>query len=151
MTKPAEPIVVADGVVVSLDYRLHLDNGEPVDDSEDGGPLEFLQGHGRHHLGVGAGDLRYGGRRREGYRRGTATVTANMTPRRRGDSEQRVSSAVEGIARSGYALQTQDESDDVMVVYVSEIRPNSVLIDLNHPLAGRSYISGSRSPLCASN
>ena len=36
MTKTAEPIAVSDGMVVSMDYRLNLDNGERVDDSEDG-------------------------------------------------------------------------------------------------------------------
>lgn len=137
MTKPAEPIVVADGVVVSLDYRLHLDNGEPVDDSEDGGPLEFLQGHGdiisgleQAIYGMAAGDEKdivvapadgYGEHDPEAFEE----IPSSAFPPQ-----------LKASLEVGMPLQTQDESGDVMVVYVSEIRPNSVLIDLNHPLAG---------------
>ena len=45
MTK--QSLVVADDVVVRLDYTLTLSDGEIYDSSEDSGPLEYLQGHGQ--------------------------------------------------------------------------------------------------------
>ena len=45
MTK--QSLVVADDLVVRLDYTLTLSGGEVYDSSEDSGPLEYLQGHGQ--------------------------------------------------------------------------------------------------------
>jgi len=39
-------LIVADDLVVSLDYTLQLDDGETIDTSEGDEPLEFIQGHG---------------------------------------------------------------------------------------------------------
>ena len=40
-------LVVADEMVVRLDYTLTLSDGEVYDASADSGPLEFLQGQGQ--------------------------------------------------------------------------------------------------------
>ena len=41
------PVTIQDGLVVSLDYTLRLDDGEIVDQSDERGPLNFLQGKGQ--------------------------------------------------------------------------------------------------------
>ena len=38
--------MIQDGIVVSMDYTLRLDDGEIIDAS-DGAPLDFLQGAGQ--------------------------------------------------------------------------------------------------------
>ncbi len=45
MTK--QSLVVADDLVVRLDYTLTLGGGDVYDSSEESGPLEYLQGHGQ--------------------------------------------------------------------------------------------------------
>ena len=152
MTKTAEPVVVSDGLVVSMDYRLNLDNGERVDDSEDGGPLEFLQGNGqiipgleRELYGMAIGDEKdvvvapadgYGERDPEAFE--DVPVTA-FPPE------------MQGTLETGMPLQTHDGTGEVIVVYVSEIGPETVRVDFNHPLAGEKLhfqvkIAGLRKP-----
>ena len=43
----SETLKVKDGVVVTLDYTLRLDDGEVIDSSADEGPLEYLHGYGQ--------------------------------------------------------------------------------------------------------
>ncbi|HSN14688.1 MAG TPA: FKBP-type peptidyl-prolyl cis-trans isomerase, partial [Anaeromyxobacteraceae bacterium] len=56
---------IANGTVVSLDYRLHLGDGKVIDASEPGEPLTYLHGEGqivpgleRELNGLGVGDER---------------------------------------------------------------------------------------------
>ena len=43
-----DKVTVTDGLVVSLDYTLRLDDGEIIDSSADREPLEFLQGRSQN-------------------------------------------------------------------------------------------------------
>jgi FKBP-type peptidyl-prolyl cis-trans isomerase SlyD len=40
------PLKIANGSVVAIDYKLHLGDGELIDESEAGSPLAFIQGEG---------------------------------------------------------------------------------------------------------
>jgi len=139
MTKTTEPVVVVDGLVVSLDYRLHLDSGEQVDDSEDEGPLEFLQGHG--HIIPGLEQAIYG--MAVGDEKDIVVAPTDGYGEHDPEAFEEVPTSafpadLKASLEVGMPLQTQDESGDVLVVYVSEVRPDNVLIDLNHPLAGET-------------
>ena len=48
-----KPLTVANDIVVTLEYTLRLDDGDVVSTSEDGGPLEFIQGRGEKRRLVG--------------------------------------------------------------------------------------------------
>ena len=131
-----ERMVVEDGMVVSIDYTLRLDDGRVVDSSAGEEPLDFLQGGGQiipgleqALYGLSVGDEKHvtvppG----EAY--GELDPNAfQLAPRNAFPPELELS--------PGMQLQARDQQGQVFPVYVSEIRPDGVLINFNHPLAGQ--------------
>ena len=131
-------LTVADGLVVSLDYSLRLDDGGEVIDSSVGQePLEFLQGRGqlipgleRELYGMAVGDEKdvvvapadgYGDFDPEAFQlvpRDVFPPDMSLTP--------------------GMGLHMRDRAGQVFEAYVAEVRPDGVLLDFNHPLAGKT-------------
>ncbi len=130
-------LLVADGVVVSLNYTLRLDSDEVVDSSGDQDPLMFLQGVGqiipgleRELLGMAVGDEKsvsvapadaYGELNPEAFE----SVSRDLFP---ADME----------LAEGVELHLQDPDGGIAAAIVAEIHPDSVLLDFNHPLAGET-------------
>lgn len=127
---------VADDVVVSLDYTLRLESEEVVDTSEGREPLEYIHGQGsiipgleRELEGMSVGESRevviepgdaYGNIDPDNYQ---AVPRSAFPP----DME----------LEEGMALGMRDrDTGEVIQASVAEIRDDSVLLDLNHPLAG---------------
>jgi FKBP-type peptidyl-prolyl cis-trans isomerase SlyD len=130
--------VVDDDVVVSLDYTLRLDDDEVVETTEEDGPLEFLQGHDQiipgleqALYGMAVGDEKdvvvepeegYGEYDAEAFE----LVPINIFP---DDMDLSLGMPVELY---------DDETDEAVDAYVAEIRTDTVLLDLNHPLSGET-------------
>lgn len=131
------PMTVQDGMVVSLDYSLRLDEGEVIDRSAAGEPLEFLQGAGQiipgleqALYGMAVGDEKQ-------VSVGPADGYGEMDP----DGVQffPASSFPESMELEvGMALQAQDNSGRHYTVYVVEVQEDGVMLDFNHPLAGET-------------
>lgn len=134
----SEMNLVKDGMVITLDYVLTVE-GEVVDQSSDTGPIEFLQGYGQIIPGL------------EQALYGMAV----------GESKQVTVAAVDGygevdeddfavIPRSefpdevplevGVELQLRDQDGDVFDAFIEEVRDDSVLLNFNHPLAGKELV-----------
>jgi FKBP-type peptidyl-prolyl cis-trans isomerase SlyD len=130
---------IVDDLVVSLDYTLRLDDGEVIDRSttDDREPLEFLQGQGQvvpgleHALyGMVVGDEKdvevtpaegYGEHDPQAYQEVARDVfppDMNLQP--------------------GMGLRMKDDSGQAFEVIVEDVRPNGVMLDFNHPLAGET-------------
>jgi FKBP-type peptidyl-prolyl cis-trans isomerase SlyD len=126
---------VEKGSVVSMDYELRLADGELVDASKPGAPLSYIHGEGRIVPGLEAaleglvaGDARsvvvspaegYG----EHDPRGVREVPRSVFP--------------EGFEpKAGMKLMFQGPNGKMPIV-VREVRPEVVVVDHNHPLAGR--------------
>lgn len=142
---------VADNVVVSLEYVLHLDDKSEIDSSEDGSPLLYLHGYQNiipgleeQLTGMNVGDekdvvvppnLGYGDRKPESvveYPRDSFPPSMNVE----------VGEPV---------MLRDDQSGEQQRAYISEIHPDTVLLDFNHPLAGETLhfhvkIAGLREP-----
>jgi FKBP-type peptidyl-prolyl cis-trans isomerase SlyD len=143
--------IVEKNVVVSLDYVLKLDNDEVIDRSEDNAPLEYL--HGYKNIvpgleseleGLKIGDekkvtvppkLGYGERDPESvaeYPRDTFPVSLKL--------------------EVGEPIAMRDsESGESHQAYITDIQPETVSLDFNHPLAGETLhfkikIAGLREP-----
>ncbi len=129
---------VADDMVVGLDYVLRFADGEEVDRSEEGEPLYFLQGRRQiipgleaELVGMVAGESKkvvvqpadgYGDYDPDDHQ----TLPLDAFPE---DMELEV----------GMDLFVRDaQSDEQFQVFVKEIQPDSVLLDFNHPLAGKT-------------
>mgnify|MGYP002624847951 CR=1 FL=1 len=134
----SETLKVKDGVVVSLDYTLRLDDGEIVDSSANNEPLEYLHGYGqiipgleKALVGLTAGDSKkvvvpaaeaYGEVNMEAFE----IVPRSMFP---DDME----------LEEGLALKLRDaETNQPFNAAIAEVRENEVMLDFNHPLAGET-------------
>jgi FKBP-type peptidyl-prolyl cis-trans isomerase SlyD len=131
-------LIVADDIVVSLDYTLHLGDGEAIDTSTGREPLEFVQGQGQivsgleqALYGMTVGDEKkvivapidgYGERDQDAFR----VVPLDVFP-------------PDMTLTPGQRLYLRDtRSGEVFEVYVDEVHPDSVRLDFNHPLAGET-------------
>lgn len=131
-------LAVADGTVVRIEYTLSLADGEIVDSSADDGPLEFLQGAGEIIPGLEA--ALYGMSTGE---RKTVVVTPDLAyGEYEPDNYQVVplDAFEEDVPlEPGMAVEFFDEeNDDTVEGYISEIQPDGVVIDFNHWLAGET-------------
>lgn len=130
-------LTVQNGMVVSLDYVLHLDDGEIIDSSADRSVLQFLQGSGKiipgleqALYGMSVGEEKavevgpengYGEHDEDAYQ----LVSADMFPANLELSE-------------GMELSLRDETGQELDAYIAEISPEGILLDFNHPLAGET-------------
>ena len=135
LTAMGEPLLIEDGKKVKIDYTLTV-NGEVVDTSEGKEPLEYTQGEGaiipgleKELAGLKAGDEKtvvvapgeaYGEVRVDAFQE----VPKNIFP-------------PEIDLKVGMILPLANEEGQQMPVLVSEIKGDSVVLDLNHPLAGK--------------
>ena len=125
---------VQDGVVVSMEYTLHVD-GEMLDTSEGQGPLQFLAGYGNiisglesEMMGMKVGDSKkvvvqpadgYGEFDGEAY----MDVPSDQFPK---DMPVEVDTE----------LTVRDDEGNARYARVDSIEDGTVRLDFNHPLAG---------------
>lgn len=132
----AEPLVVAQGRKVAIEYTLTLDGGTVADTNVGAEPLVYTQGAGQvlpdlenALVGLGAGDTKQVSLTPEqGYGAVNPdfiqTVPANEIP-----EEARV---------AGMQLMAQSKSGERRPLRVREIKGEEIVLDLNHPLAGEN-------------
>ena len=132
----SEDLKIQDGQVVSMDYTLRVD-GEVIDTSEGRGPLEFIQGTGniipgleRELYGLVIGDNKkvsvapadaYGELDKEAY---------IDVPRAEFPSDIPLEKGIE--------IQVRDQSNQPMYARIDSIGPESIKLNFNHPLAGKT-------------
>lgn len=128
---------IAKGSVVGVDYSLHLGDGEVVDASEPGDPLIFLQGEEQIVPGL---ELAL-----EGLEVGDTKQVVVAPADGYGEHDAR---GVEEVPRTafppdfepqvGMELTAQGADGEPMPFTIREVKLESVVIDLNHPLAGKT-------------
>lgn len=126
--------VVADDLVIHMDYTLTVD-GEEVDSSKEDGPLEFLQGRG--NIIPGLESELYGMAVGESK---DVTVTA-ADAYGEFDEEQVVDVSREEFPAEipleiGTELEVREKDGDVLSAMIVEVDAENVTLDFNHPLAG---------------
>lgn len=135
MNDTENPQRVEEGMVVTLDYTLQVD-GEVVDSSKDGRPIQFIQG--QEHIIPGLERELYGmrlGEEREviippeaGY--GPVEPEAGMdVPRREFPPEIPL--------EIGTEVQLRTRDGEIINARIDSIGPEIVRLDFNHPLAGK--------------
>ena len=135
MSETEKPTRVEDDVIVSLDYTLSVD-GEVIDNSNEDGPIQFIQGKG--HIVAGLERALYGmqvGERKElvvsaadGYGEADPSAIADI-PRREFPPEIPLEPGVE--------LQLTDQEGDELEAYIVSVSRDMVRLNFNHPLAGK--------------
>jgi FKBP-type peptidyl-prolyl cis-trans isomerase SlyD len=128
---------VGKGNVVLVDYELHLGDGKVVDASEPGSPMSYIHGDGQIVPGLE--------RALEGLAAGEAKEVVVTPEDGYGEHDAR---GVQEMPRSafppdvepqvGMELMAEGPQGQTVPFVISEVKPESVVIDLNHPLAGRT-------------
>ena len=128
---------IAKDSVVSIDYRLHLGDGKIIDESEPGDPLVYLHGYEEIVPGLE--------KALEGKKAGESLKV--VVPPSEGYGEYDPD-GVEEVPREdfppdmelevgGIVSATDEDGDDVEFL-VKELRPKTVVIDFNDPMAGKT-------------
>ncbi|MGC3997005.1 MAG: peptidylprolyl isomerase [Anaeromyxobacter sp.] len=125
------------GSVVELDYSLHLGDGEVVDKSEPGDPLTYLHGEGQIVPGLESA--------LEGLSPGEAKQVVVAPADGYGEKDD---SGVQQVPRTafppgfqpqiGMQLFAEGPNGEEVPFTVSDIGLETITIDLNHPLAGKT-------------
>ena len=129
--------VVSDGLVVSLDYVLKVDE-EVVDSTREEGdaPIQFIQGAAQIIPGLE--------RAIEGMMIGESKKVLIPPADAYGEFDPE---AFEIVAsrdfpssipiKVGTQIEIRDESGETLVAYIAEVAGDQVRLDFNHPLAGK--------------
>ncbi len=130
-----EPEIVADGVVVTMDYTLRLKDGTLIETSEGQEPLEYLHGQGQIIPGLEAGVAGM----RVGETRQVIVPAAQAYGERQPDQIHTLSREQfppNEPLLPGMMFYGRDSFGNSFPVTVIEVNPDTVVVDLNHPLAG---------------
>ncbi len=128
---------IASGSVVGIDYSLHLGDGKVIDASEPGEPMTYLHGEGQIVPGLESAleGLSVGDQKKvvlppgDGY--------GEHDPR--GLQEVAKSAFPPGFDPAvGMELTAEGQDGEPVPFTIREVKPESIVIDLNHPLAGKT-------------
>lgn len=124
--------------VVTLDYTLYVEN-EVLESTEDGSPIQFLQGHGQIIPGLedGVQGLELGEEK-------TIPVPAEQAYGQI-DPDARQKIKIEEFSEEiplevGTFLDFRDEEGDVLSAQIIAKDEDTVTVDFNHPLAGKDLV-----------
>ena len=125
---------VQDGVVVSMEYTLHVD-GKLLDSSEGQGPLQFLTGYGNIIPGLENEMM--------GMKIGESKDVVVQPADGYGEFDQ---DAFMEVAKKdfpkdmplevGAELSVRDNADNARTAYIDSVEGDLVTLNFNHPLAG---------------
>lgn len=128
---------IAKDSVVSIDYRLHLGDGKIIDESEPGDPLVYLHGYEEIVPGLE--------KALEGKKAGESLKVVVEPKDGYGEYDP---DGVEEVPRedfppdmeleAGGIVSATDEDGDDVEFLVKEVRPKTVVIDFNDPMAGKT-------------
>ena len=128
--------VVAD-TVVTIHYKLSLEDGEVIDSSDEDEPLEYLHGHGNIVPGL---EMQMTGKK-VGDRFNAKVASEDAY----GDYDpaQIVKAPRDAFPsdvelKAGMQFETEDEDGEPMLVLITAVGDEEVTIDANHPLAGKA-------------
>jgi len=137
-SQPPKPSVIADDVVVRMDYTLSVD-GEVFETSTKSEPIEFIQGYGQIIPGLE--------RELYGLMPGQSKEVFVASNDAYGDLDP---DAMMDVPRSefgadiplepGVEVQVKNEDGEVMDARISKVQGDTVELDFNHPLAGKDLV-----------
>ncbi len=129
---------VRTGDVVSIEYSIRLDDGQIIETAGGEAPLVYTHGRNEVLTGLEAGldGMALGAVRR--IRVAPADAYGEIHPE--GFFEVQRNRVPSEAQRIGTKLETTAPDGRVVFPYVAEIRPEVIVLDLNHPLAGKTLV-----------
>ena len=129
---PSAP-VVEKGKKVDIEYTLTLDDGSTVQTNVGGTPLAFVVGEGQLIPGLEAALQGKAARERVKVKIAPEQAYGPTDPKK--VQEVPLDKIPEDARKVGILLSAQGMDDPIRVV---EVRPDVVVLDFNHPLAGKA-------------
>jgi FKBP-type peptidyl-prolyl cis-trans isomerase SlyD len=136
--KKAKPITVSAGEEISIEYTLKLEDKTTVDSNVGGEPLKFIQGE--HQIipgletaleGLKVGDTKsIKVKPEDGYGEVDPKAVQEVEKSRIPPEALVIGTPLEGTDPSGHPIHAR----------VREIKEKTVILDLNHPLAGKTLL-----------
>src|SRR4030067_864206 len=128
-------MTISGGKEVSIEYTLKLEDQSVVDTNVGGEPLVYVQGSHQIILGLekAVEGMKTGENKQitvkpeEGYGKVEAEALVEVDKKQVPPDAQKV----------GARLQGQNEQGQVFIARVLEVRDEKILLDFNHPLAGK--------------
>lgn len=129
---------VTDGKTVSIEYTLKLDDQSVVESNVGAEPLTYTQGS--HHIIPGLekalAGMKVGENKQVTIDPENAYGPLNQEAFKEVGKDQIPPDAL----KVGTPLQGQDPSGNAFTVTVNEIKDETVVLDFNHPLAGKTLV-----------
>jgi len=128
---------VADTKVVSIDYTLRLDDGEVVDSSTGRDPLSFICGSGQIIAGL---EKELVGMT-EGDEKQVVVVPAEGYGEYNSDLIEKLPRTMfppDMALEKGMGFRMRTNAGNIVVAYVESHDENQVVVNLNHPLSGKT-------------
>ena len=134
--KPKEESVVKDGSVVSLEYTLSDEKGKPLESNKGKEPLKYI--HGQKQIIPGLekelSGMKVGGEKHVQVKPEEAYGVVNPKAFQEVPKEK---IPPDGL-KVGATLMAKSPQGQSQPVRVAEIKEKTVVLDLNHPLAGKT-------------
>jgi FKBP-type peptidyl-prolyl cis-trans isomerase SlyD len=127
---------IENGCTVTIDYTMTLENGEVIDSTKDTEPLSYSQGEGEILTGLEKALL--------GMEKGKTLDVAVPAAEGFGASDPEAfieipkSDIPPEALKTGEELQGEGPQGQSISGTVVELKENSVIVDFNHPLAGKT-------------
>ena len=129
---------IENGSKVQLEYTLADDNGKVLDSNKGGEPLTFTQGRQEIIPGLeqALDGMRAGEEKKVTLKPADAYGDVDPAAVTEVPKEQIPADAL----KVGTELVAQNQNGERRTVRIKEIKEDSVIIDLNHPLAGKTLV-----------
>ena len=129
---------IENGSKVQLEYTLADDSGKVLDSNKGGEPLTFTQGRQEIIAGLeqALDGMRAGEEKKVTLKPAEAYGEVDPAAITEVPKEQIPADAL----KVGTELVAQNQSGERRTVRIKEIKEDSVIIDLNHPLAGKTLV-----------
>ena len=136
LVSQAQPIKVADGVQVSLEYTLTLNNQQVYETTLGKDPFVFIQGKGEvvPGLEMALEGMKVGEQKQivvppaQGYGELTESELSEIPKELIAPDARHVGAQLQGLPRHGQQI----------LMHVKEVKKETVVVDFNHPLAGKT-------------
>lgn len=136
--KGATDKIIKDGLLVSLQYTLTGDDGKVIESNKGKDPLKYI--HGRKQMIPGLEreltGMKVGGEKHVKVKPEDAYGNVNPKAFQEVDKSKLPPNGI----KLGAVLAARSPEGQVMPVKVHEIKEKTVVLDMNHPMAGKTLI-----------
>ncbi|MBX7144637.1 MAG: peptidylprolyl isomerase [Oligoflexia bacterium] len=129
--------VIADNCVVSFHYTLKDEGGKEIESSRGGEPLTYIHGHSQIVLGLE--------KVLKGKKVGEHVTTSVSPSEGYGERNEALIITIprehfqeKAPLKVGAVLELEDDNENVLLAAITEIGKDSVTLDANHPMAGKT-------------